>query len=73
MVGGDNRRGVIDKQGQIIIPIMYDDLMGFNEGLSAVENEGKYGYININNKLVIPYEYDSTISFTEGLAAVEKK
>ena len=46
--------------------------MGFNEGLSAVENEGKYGYIDINNKLVIPYEYDSTISFTEGLAAVEK-
>ncbi|WP_454985964.1 WG repeat-containing protein [Capnocytophaga bilenii] len=41
---------------------------GFNEGLCAVMNDGKWGYVNEKGKLVIPLKYDAVDYFSHGLA-----
>jgi len=41
------------------------------EGMIAVEKDGKYGFKELGGKLVIPCKYDDVGSFSGGLAAVE--
>ena len=63
--------GYVDcETGKEVIPIEYDDLGGYCEGLIWAKKDGKYGYININNNVVIPFEYMKAYDFSEGLAAV---
>lgn len=42
----------------------------FNEGMAAVQFEGKYGFIDRNGDEAIPFEYSSTYGFQDGLAFV---
>ena len=37
--------GYIDKTGKEVIPIEFDYVSDFSEGLAAVEKNGKYRYI----------------------------
>ena len=37
--------GAIDKSGNEVVPLKYDDIMGFREGLAAVKLNGKWGFI----------------------------
>lgn len=78
--------GAVDKTGREVIPIKYNYLLSFREGLAAVNIggrvpeagliipavRGKWGYIDANNKIVIPLEYDMAESFSEGFGAVMK-
>ena len=65
--------GLVDTKGNFIIPIgMYDKINPFyDNGLAAVEIDGKYGFINTKGELVIPLMYDYAFGFSDGLAAVE--
>ena len=65
--------GMVDYQDQLIIPIEYDYLSFFSEGLAVVgkrNGEGwEYGFINQKNELIIPYQYyQITKNFKNGLA-----
>jgi hypothetical protein len=72
------RYGAINKQGQVIIDFLYEDLFGFYEGLSSAKKFGssKYGFIDKDGKEVIKPEFDTASFFSEGKALVsvrEKK
>ena len=54
---------------QIIAP-QYEDAEFFNEGLAAVEKNGKWGYIDETGAVVIPFRFDTAGNFSEGLALV---
>ena len=45
-------------QLKVIVPMQYDRLSGFSEGLSWACNGGKWGVINMKNEIVIPFKYD---------------
>ncbi|MBR1564832.1 MAG: WG repeat-containing protein [Paludibacteraceae bacterium] len=65
--------GLIDRNGNEIAPIMYDDVPWFfSEGLLVVEKNGKYGYIDNKGKEVIAFQYDNAYSFQNGVAWVKK-
>ena len=51
------KRGFINRNGKVIIPIQYDDLSSFYNGYSVVGMGNKYGVIDSLNTLVIPIEY----------------
>ena len=59
----DTKSGMIDKSGKVVVPIIYQDIYNFSEGLCAVELNNKWGFINNKNEMVIqckyylPYEY----------------
>lgn len=64
--------GFTDKDGKVIIPIIYEDAKGFGMGgLAAVKKNGKWGFVDRKNKLVIPFKYDDTHGFFEKRAAVK--
>ena len=67
----NNKWGVIDKTGEIIIPLEYEKLSSFSEGLAAIQSNNKWGFIDKTGKIIIPFEYDGAGLFSEGLAGVE--
>ena len=70
----DNMTGFINKSGELVIPCIYESYSdGFSEdGLCAVQKDGKWGYIDRDNNIVIPFEYDGAYGADVGLASVIK-
>ena len=56
--------------GKEVIPVTYDEIFLFHEGLACFETRGEFGYIDQFNKVVIPPKYECAMSFSEGLASV---
>lgn len=70
-----DKTGLIDKKGNIVVPIKYHDVYGFKDGMALVTmaDRGlyrKHGYVNKNGKEVIPLIYGRANPFSEGLACV---
>lgn len=58
--------GYINKEGQQVIPFIYDDVTNFDGEYAAVLKDGKYGLINTKGETVIPFEYD-IMSIRDGI------
>lgn len=69
---GIDKYGFIDKNGKLIIPLIYDSASSFSEGLALVKKDGKYGYIDKKGEVVIPLIYDDAQIFSQGSAWVKK-
>ena len=68
----DGKWGVIDRNGDAVVPPQWDDVRYFSEGLAQVEKAGKYGFIDRTGKEVAPPQWDLAGEFSEGLAQVKK-
>lgn len=68
------KKGFINKAGEIIIPQIYLNAGDFSEGLAPVQSTDTklWGYIDKTGKLVIPMEYEAAKSFSDGVAYVGK-
>jgi hypothetical protein len=77
----NNKWGIIDKNGKVIIPFIFDDIELIDENRVFVKYNGKYGIIDIEKSIrsidievtiteIVPLKYDSVNSFSEGMAAV---
>ena len=70
--------GIINKKGKVVVPIKYNDVGDFHEGMAKVRQEEEenhetwysYGFVNKKGKEVISADYNSAEDFHEGLAAV---
>jgi hypothetical protein len=62
--------GVIDYQGAVIVPLLFDDLRPFREGVAAVrlDMNGPYGFLDRTGRVVIEPTFESTMEFRNGLA-----
>ncbi|MBL0735462.1 WG repeat-containing protein [Flavobacterium sp. GN10] len=71
------RHGVIDKNGEEIIPFIFStseiEYSLFSDGLARIKRDGKYGFINKNNEVVIPFDYDKASNFHNGYSLVKIK
>ena len=66
--------GVVDVNGNLVIPVEYVNLCFFKEGLINFQKEedGLWGFLDKNNKVVIPAMYYNRFSsFNDGLALVQ--
>ena len=72
--GSNRKRGLIDINSHIVIPALYDDLVGFfYEGLMRVKKGKKYGFINNKGEEVIPLIYEEIgYSFKLGYVTAKK-
>jgi hypothetical protein len=52
------KNGHIDMDGNIVIPIIYEDILAFKNGYAGAKKNGKWGLIDKNGNLVVPYKYD---------------
>ena len=67
----DNKMGLIDKFGNIFIPLVYDSAYAISDGLAKVKLGNKNGFIDTNGNVVVPIIYDFASNFSDGLAAVK--
>lgn len=58
VVKKDNKQGLIDRQGNIEIPLEYESIEQFHGKRALVGQNGKFGYIDEQNNIVIPILYD---------------
>jgi len=77
--------GFVNKEGLEVVPLKYDKVSDFSEGLAGVNIGGKYikgkyfgeyqggkwGFVNTEGLEVFPLKYDNVSDFSEGLAGVE--
>lgn len=61
---------LIDKDGKVIMPPVFDDYIGFSKDIAAVKLKDKWGFINKQGKFVIPPEYIKVSGFSDGYARV---
>jgi hypothetical protein len=57
-VGIKDKRGYIDKDGQEIIPIIYDDIDEFVEGICEAKLNDKRGVFDQFGREIVPIQYD---------------
>lgn len=62
--------GGIDKNGNTVIPFVFEYLYPESEGVMAAKQNGKWGYIGIDGKWVIEPKYEQATSFSGGYAVV---
>lgn len=66
-----DRHGAINQIGEDIIPLIYDFMKPFSNGLSATKKGRKWGYVNIHGILQIPAIYEDAWSFINGKAQIK--
>lgn len=62
--------GGVDIYGKQVIPMMYDKMSYFKNGLAFVRLQGKCGMINKKNKIIIPIIYDDIEEFINAYAEI---
>lgn len=72
-VSKNNKWGFINTAGKVVIPLIYDQVSRFSEGLVSVKKDGKIGYLNVSGQEVIPLsnKYQDPGSFWGGIAPVK--
>ncbi|MCP5108304.1 MAG: TonB family protein [bacterium] len=67
----DNRYGLINGSGDIVVQPQYDGILEFGEGLAGVRTGSKWGFIGKDGKFLIKprFQYIKD-SFSDGLACV---
>src|SRR5690554_1768915 len=58
IVKSGGKFGIIDAQGNTVIPFEYDYAEPFSNGISLVSRNGLKGYIDTKGAIVIPLEYE---------------
>src|SRR5258708_10520530 len=69
-VAKDGRFGFINRAGRIAIPLQFDSVNDFHEGLALVTSNGKMMFIDTTGKIILTPQFDIVNNFAEGLAAV---
>ena len=66
IISVDGCFGAINKNGEIIIPLIYSNLIDFDDELILACNDDDFwGFINWKNEIVIPFEYSYASIFLE--------
>jgi hypothetical protein len=58
MVTQNNKKGLIDSTGQVILPIKYEGLGNYKDGFVSILHQGKFGIFSKEKKTKIEPEYE---------------
>lgn len=53
----NGKYGFVNKKGEEVVPLKYDKVESFSEGMAKVYKDGKYGFINKNGEFIIPMKF----------------
>jgi len=69
VVGNGTKFGIINVQGDTIVPIRLDGALRFRDGYAAVQVEDRVGFVDVRGEVVIPLDFAMVRSFHQGYAA----
>lgn len=64
--------GFCDENKIVVIPLIYDEVRPFSEGLAAIKKDELWGFINHQGQKIVNCQYVQVNDFKEGMAAVCK-
>ncbi|WP_126330777.1 WG repeat-containing protein [Moraxella cuniculi] len=69
-----NKAGFVDLSGNLVIPLIYDNVNLFSDGLAEVEKDGKIFFINHQGNIVIeiPDGVEVISEFKEGFVVIKQ-
>jgi len=62
---GRDSYGVVDSNGKILIPMKYDAISSYNDGVAAVKVDGKIGFVNGKGEWVIKPQFEAATSYAD--------
>jgi len=62
--------GAKDKDGVVVVPPIYKNVLLFRGGISAARLDKKIGYVDSEGRVAIPFDYDSGLNPVYGLVGV---
>jgi hypothetical protein len=65
------RGGFIDRTGKVVIPLCFDAVGDFSDGLARFERDKKWGYIDATGAIMIEPTFPWAQEFSDGLAYVQ--
>lgn len=68
----EGKWGFIDESGTEVVPVIYDEVGNYSEGLALVKLGDKRFFIDKTGKKFHDFEYDTFWGFSEGLGYVRK-
>ncbi|WP_375447030.1 WG repeat-containing protein [uncultured Fibrella sp.] len=68
----NSKYGFVNRNGQEVIPCVWEAALLFAKDLFAVKQNGKWGCINQQGQEVTPFLYQSIGTFSEGLIEVKR-
>lgn len=72
LVEKDGKHGYVNKEGKVIVPLIYDEGMAFFEGKAGVMLNNKWGFIDSTGAEIVKPQYSEVYSYNEGMAVVSK-
>lgn len=69
--GWPYEHGYIDAKGEVVVPLLYQQLGGFVEGFALAQKNGKFGYISPDGEVAVDFLYSEASDFYEGKAVVK--
>lgn len=67
-----NKWGLISMKNELIIPMQYDFVSAWSDGLIRVRKGSLEGYYNRSGQIAIPIQYTEATDFQENMAIVQK-
>jgi WG containing repeat len=67
----NGRGGFIDRNGTVVIPLCFQAVGDFSEGLAPFERDGRWGFLDSSGNIVIQPVFPWAEEFHEGLAHVQ--
>jgi hypothetical protein len=71
VVSHKRKEGLIDKNGNFLIPIEYQSVRNYSDGFIHIQKRNLYGVINPQGKQITPIKYTSIDLFRNGKAEIE--
>ena len=71
-IDNNNKYGIIDKEGSVIIGFTYDKILDYKDGYILYEKDGKMGIDIKDSEVNIPATYNKAMLFTDKLFIYEE-
>lgn len=59
----DGFYGVYNREGNLIVSVLYDDIKSYNNGVFFVEKDKKFGLLKLNGEMLLPFQSNSQIRY----------
>ena len=73
LISNTPSQGLINRDGKLVVPAIYEKVYPFSEGLARARVNGKWGYIDKKGNVVVDFIYEDANDYSNGLAAVRNK
>jgi hypothetical protein len=73
IVSIDGKFGLINRKGEIILPLEYEEVIPIAYGFFNIKKNGKTGFTNKKGKVVLPPTYENIFYFTDDQFAKAQK